>query len=52
MATYAEFKSTGPGANVDAREPMSRQLSAAEAKQYEAKTYLKGSDGWDPTRIH
>jgi len=52
MATYAEFNSTGPGANTAAREPMSRQLSAAEAKQYETKMYLKGSDGWDPTGIH
>ena len=52
MATYGEFNSTGPGANSSAREPLSRQLSAAEAKQHEAKTYLKGPDGWDPTRIH
>jgi len=46
-ATYAEFNSTGPGANAKAREPYSKQLSAEEAKRYEAKAYLAGADGWD-----
>src|SRR5215471_6774631 len=43
-ATYAEFNSTGPGANPKAREPLSKQLTAAEAKKYETKTFLVGSD--------
>ena len=51
MATYAEFNSTGPGANAKAREPLSKQLTAGEAMKYETKYYLAGSDGWDPTRI-
>ena len=50
-ATYAEFGSTGQGANVGAREPLSKQLSAEEVKKYETKVYLKGSDGWDPTKL-
>jgi pectinesterase len=50
-ATYAEFNSTGPGANPNAREPLSKQLTAAEAKRYETKTYLGGSDGWDPAAV-
>ena len=50
-ATYAEFKSTGPGANPKAREPYSKQLTAEEAKKYETKAYLAGTDGWDPTRV-
>jgi pectinesterase len=50
-ATYAEFHSTGPGANPSAREPLSKQLTAAEAKKYETKTYLAGADGWDPTKV-
>jgi pectinesterase len=50
-ATYAEFNSTGPGANRSAREPLSKQLSAAEAKRYEAREYLKGADGWDATKV-
>jgi len=51
MATYAEFNSTGSGANAQAREKLSKQLTAAEAKKYEAKVYLAGSDRWDPTTV-
>jgi len=50
-ATYAEFNSTGAGANAKAREPYSKQLTAQEAKKYEAKAYLAGADGWDPTAM-
>jgi pectin methylesterase-like acyl-CoA thioesterase len=50
-ATYAEFNSTGPGANAKAREPYSKQLTAEEAKKYEAKAYLAGADGWEPTVV-
>ena len=51
MSTYAEFNSTGPGANPKAREPLSKQLTATEAKKYETKVYLAGADGWDPTIV-
>ncbi|MGD0442603.1 MAG: pectinesterase family protein [Edaphobacter sp.] len=47
-ATYAEFNSTGPGANPKGREPYSKQLTADEARKYETKAYLAGADGWDP----
>jgi pectin methylesterase-like acyl-CoA thioesterase len=50
-ATYAEFRSTGAGANVKARESYAKQLTAAEAKKYETKVYLAGTDGWDPTVV-
>jgi pectin methylesterase-like acyl-CoA thioesterase len=50
-ATYAEFHSTGPGANPKAREPYSKQLTNEEAKKYETKTYLAGADGWDPAAV-
>jgi pectin methylesterase-like acyl-CoA thioesterase len=50
-ATYAEFHSTGPGANPKAREALSKQLTAAEAKKYETKAYLAGADGWEPAKI-
>jgi pectinesterase len=50
-ATYAEFNSTGPGANLNAREPYSKQLTSNEAKKYETKTYLAGADNWDPTTV-
>ena len=47
-ATYNEYHSTGPGANPGAREPLSHQLTAAEARQYDPRTYLAGTDHWDP----
>jgi pectin methylesterase-like acyl-CoA thioesterase len=50
-ATYAEFNSSGPGANAKGRDPYSKQLTAEEAKRYETKAYLAGSDGWDPTAV-
>jgi pectin methylesterase-like acyl-CoA thioesterase len=50
-ASYAEFQSTGPGSNAVAREPLSKQLTADEAKKYVAKTYLAGSDSWDAAAV-
>jgi len=50
-ATYAEYNSSGPGANASAREPLSRKLTKDDARKYETKAYLKGSDGWDPTKV-
>jgi polygalacturonase len=45
---YAEYGSTGPGAHPTERDPHAHQLTADEAKQYETKTFLRGSDNWDP----
>lgn len=47
LAYYAEYKSTGPGANPSARVSWSHQLTAAEAAQYQPKVFLKGRDRWD-----
>jgi len=47
-AYYAEFNSTGPGANPAARVPWSHQLTAAQAKQYLPRVFLAGTDHWDP----
>jgi pectinesterase len=41
---YAEYKSSGEGAN-----PSRRQLSEAEAKQFELTTYF---DGWNAAEVH
>ena len=49
-AFYAEYKSTGPGANPAAREPKSHQLTSAEAKQFETARFLAGSDHWNPEK--
>jgi pectinesterase len=48
---YAEFKSSGPGAQKDARARWSKQLSAAEAGKITTAKVLSGIDGWNPT-IH
>jgi pectinesterase len=45
---YAEFNSTGPGANPEARVPWSRQLTKAEAENYTLQKVLGGTDGWNP----
>jgi pectinesterase len=45
---YAEFKSTGSGAQKESRVPWSRQLSATEASRITAATVLRGVDGWNP----
>jgi pectin methylesterase-like acyl-CoA thioesterase len=50
-ATYAEYRSSGPGAKTEAREPLSKQLTADEANKYETEVYLRGTDGWDPTAV-
>ena len=47
---YAEFHSTGPGANPAAREPKSRQLTKAEATQFETVRFLGGADHWNPEK--
>jgi len=48
---YAEFDSTGPGAHKGERDAHVHELTAEEAKQWEPKTFLKGSDNWDPTAL-
>ncbi|MBD0372696.1 MAG: pectin esterase [Pyrinomonadaceae bacterium] len=45
---YAEFGSTGAGANPRARVSWSRQLSQREAKSITAEKVLRGTDGWNP----
>jgi pectinesterase len=47
-ARYAEFGSTGPGANPSARVKWARQLTAAEAEAITPAKVLGGSDGWQP----
>jgi pectinesterase len=47
LAFYAEFNSTGPGADQSARVPWSHQLSAQQAGQFQPKAFLAGKDHWD-----
>ncbi|HEV2446644.1 MAG TPA: pectinesterase family protein [Candidatus Sulfopaludibacter sp.] len=44
---YAEYDSTGPGANPKARNPYSKQLTEAEAEQWSPRKVL---GGWEPGR--
>lgn len=48
LAYYAEFHSTGPGANSAARASWSHQLTAQQAVQYRPRVFLAGADHWDP----
>jgi pectinesterase len=48
-AYYAEFGSTGPGANPSQRVAWSHQLTAEEAKEYTLKTVFAKPASWEPT---
>jgi pectinesterase len=45
---YAEYKSTGPGANPTNRADWSKQLTSAEARKITLVNVLGGADGWNP----
>ncbi|MFI5337268.1 MAG: pectinesterase family protein [Opitutales bacterium] len=45
---FAEYGSTGPGAETKARVPWARQLTAAEAGALTIDRVLGGNDGWHP----
>jgi len=47
QAYYAEFHSTGPGANASARAGWSHQLTATQAARFRPKVFLAGKDRWD-----
>jgi len=47
LAYYAEFHSTGPGANAAARVSWSHQLTARQAAQFRPREFLAGEDHWD-----
>ncbi len=48
---YAEYNSHGMAGDVTKRIAPSKQLTAAEAAKYATKTWLAGTDGWDPEKI-
>jgi pectinesterase len=45
---YAEFGSTGPGANAAGRAAWAKALTAAQAREITAQRVLAGADGWSP----
>lgn len=48
FATYAEYRSTGPGANPTGREPYSLQLTDAQAAAWRLDAFYKGDTAWIP----
>jgi len=47
-ARYAEYNSTGPGANPEKRFKWAKQLSPEEAKAFTPENILSGPDRWNP----
>ena len=47
-AFFAEYNSTGPGAQPGEREPHAHILNAEQAKKYAPAVWLRGSDNWNP----
>ena len=48
---YEEFNSHGMAGDVTKRIAPSKQLTAAEIAKYATKTWLAGTDGWDPEKV-
>ena len=48
---YAEYNSTGPGAQPDQRDPHTHLLTQEQAKQFAPSTFLRGADNWDPLQL-
>ena len=48
---YAEFNSHGMAGDVTKRIAPSKQLTAADISLYSTKTWLAGTDNWDPEKI-
>src|SRR5436190_9974992 len=49
-ARYAEYNSTGAGANPKGRVPWSRHLTKDQAKAITINKVLSGADGWNPLK--
>jgi len=48
-ARFAEYNSTGPGANPDKRVKWAKQLTKDETEKITVESVLSGSDNWNPT---
>ena len=50
-ASYAEFQSSGPGADPSKRESHASQLTPQQADKFEPENFLRGTDGWNPVAV-
>jgi len=50
-AFFAEYRSSGPGADGAAREQHAVHLTAEQAQKFAPANVLRGSDGWDPVAV-
>jgi pectinesterase len=48
---YAEYDSHGEAGDVSKRIAPSKQLTKADVAKYSTKTWLAGTDGWDPEKV-
>lgn len=48
-ARYAEYNSTGPGANPEKRFKWAKQLTTEQADKITIESVLGGDDDWNPT---
>jgi polygalacturonase len=48
---YAEYNSTGPGAQHDRRDSHTHFLSPQQASQFAPAIFLRGADNWDPLQM-
>ena len=50
-ALFAEYGSTGPGANRAARDSHTKFLTAEQTQQYAPAVFLRGKDKWTPATL-
>jgi polygalacturonase len=50
-ALFAEYQSSGPGADHAQREPHAVQLTTEQAQASAPEIFLRGSDGWNPLGV-
>jgi pectin methylesterase-like acyl-CoA thioesterase len=50
-ASFAEYRSSGPGADQARREAHAVRLTAEQAQTLIPEAFLRGSDGWNPVSV-